>query len=329
VTVTSAPNLDLFRRAGYGDTLSGPSIPPEGPPLPRRPKVVQQAIDRLLNLDRAGALRFGGGDGRPAELLTIELGDRSRAFAATEMLGWLDGFDAGATLPPELAPPPLELGRPRSRDGRHRAQLRSILVNPTPQDQCRIALRLAMQRAGIGTSAMMTEIRASKKAIIDALQLGVRPGRDGREYRYLGSGLDTRWQCMVWSHVAMADVVGIDVARQLLPLVDPSRPVSPRPPDGWCEPDVLARLRLLLAAHERGLVAWVSVPGPNAGLYARSFRFDPPGLPPQDRPRWTVLAERAWPWLVGVADAAPGDGPRLMGQQLYEAGVATLREPAR
>ncbi len=277
------------------------------PPNRRYPRAREVAA-RLAQLDHDRVLAFEGSDSLNADLLVVRFDGRERVFSPDAMETWLDGLGRGRNIPQLVA-----------YDRRDIEAVRRLLLAPGPQDQCRIALRYAMQAASITMAQMMAEIRATNKAINDSLRLGGTPGRENREWRTVEQDSTTYWECLVWSHRAMWDVLQGSPVRTLVKPQSVDDEVFVAPPGswrGWREPAPLVRQRLLAFAHEQGLVRWVDPADPNRAYHTREFRLAAGGRVAD------VAADAVWPWLVGLADSAAPD----LSVFLYEGGAGRLSE---
>lgn len=246
----------------------------------RNPPGLSGLTARLTGLQRAERLRYLGTD-QPDGRHAIEVHGQEREYEARTMIDWLDGFTAG--LQGEPQPP---------GDREAIATVRNILVNPPLYDQPRIRVYVAIEDQQLKVYEFVDRVGLTRKAAAEGLKFGA-PGT-----------------------LTMLAMLGLDPGvRPDLAARDPNLPVQATPPDGWREPDVIARLRALAYAHERGVLTWVSPTQVNKAFFARTFGVR---IGTRETPVHTTAVRN---FLVGVADALVPDA----GDALYAAAIATRR----
>lgn len=227
--------------------------------------------EQLLALQRSNHLQYLGTD-RPDGRLAVEVHEQVRELAARPMVDWVHGFTAGL------------LGSRQPEDQRDResiATVRPVLVNPGPHDQVRMRVRLGIEQDGLTVHEFADRNGVTVKSIAEALRFGPN------------------------GTIGMLAVLGRDPDfRQDLAERDPDLPVDADPPEGWTEPDVIARLRALAYCHEQGVIRWLGPTEVNKAYYTRTFsvRVGADDL--------MVHTNSVRHWLLGAADAilpAAGD----------------------
>ncbi len=252
-----------------------------------KPPGLPALTERLQALQRTDQLRYLGAD-RPddavalsAQRVAVEVHEQVREFEPRPMLDWLNGFTAGL----------LGHRQPESqRDRETIATVRPVLVNPGYHDQVRIRTRLAIEEDKLTIHEFAARNGVTPKAIAEALRFGPT------------------------GTIGMLAVLGRDpAARDDLAQRDPDLPIDAEPPEGWKEPDVIARLRTLGYAHEQGVIRWGGPTEVNKAFYARNFdlRIGDDDL--------IVHTNSVRHWLVGAADAILP----AAGNDMYAAIVAT------
>lgn len=235
---------------------------------------VSIVTEQLRAAARAGHLRYLGTDAPDGDL-AVEVDGRQREYEPRQMLDWLSGFDLGRAAGQVQ---PVWRRRPNVI-----ATVRAVLVNPSITDQARIRIRLVMQQEDVGPVELAKRIGVTTKSVTESL----------------------RWSAP--GAIGMLAALGHDPAiRQDLADTDPDTPLTPWPPAGWQEPEMLARLRLLGYAHEQGVIAWVDPVDVNKASHAAAFTVMV-GDTAAD-----VRAEAVRPFLVGVGDAVLPDAADQM-----------------
>lgn len=227
---------------------------------------------RLIAGGRDGRFRYDGTQARQEGYTIQTRAGGKRVYSKSQMLDWLDGFDFATeadavrdTGPVDLAP---------------LAEVRSVLVHPSLTDQCRVLIRVGMQRSGLGVVKLAERIGVTKKAVSEALHFGSP------------------------STLAMLAAVGLEHrVRPDLEEMPHDAPVDITPRGGWLEPAPLLRMRLLAAAHELGVLRWSGPAKPdgtldvNKGMHARTFEMS------LGRQATEVHTDFVACWIAGVVDA--------------------------
>lgn len=220
--------------------------------------------------DNAGAYRYHGqaGDGSG---YVVETTRHRRVYPLDGMQAWHDGYTIGR----QLAEQPRPAG-----DADQLADIRSVLVTPSLEDQCRMQIRYAMEQAGIGVVKLAERTGRTRGAIAAALRFGRAGSLSLKMADQMMAGLGRRWD--------VRSVPAVD--REGAPVAPPAH----APP----EPAGITRVRAVALAHERGLVELLAPLDATEAARARAYRLRAAGA------EHTIRAPVVLPWLTGIADAA-------------------------
>ncbi len=253
--------------------------------------------DRLIALDAAGELTYRGLYDRDTNRYEISVNGSDRIYPVSEMIRWVTGWTAAATARPvpaaESRRTPLGL-------------VRRVLVNPSVEDQYRIAIRVAMEDRGLNVAEM-------------AKLQGVNRKPFSQSIRFLGPGLYSVMATL--GHNTLADRALADAD----PDVDVDLVVDRR------EPRRLQDVRIMAYCHEQGVIEWIGpktpvrqVPSidPTTTMTAFQYQLGLHQRPdPESTDLQTVVARHDVPvpamraWITGVADRLVP----AIGQRIYEA----------
>ncbi len=243
-------------------------------------------VTHLRQLEEEGWLSFLGTDGPGRNsTLAVEVLGGVRVFPDTEMVHWIDGFRAGIASDREAAASSGIRRSPEIGDDERRRRrlaidsLRTILVNPSPTDQVRLLVRLAMQRKGMGQLDLVGALGTARKTVTDAMKFGPA----GPLGIVAVTGHDTQ--------------VRMDLAQ-----ADPKAPLTPQPVEGWVEPDSIRALRTLCYAHEQGVLTLLDPLEVNRATQTHVTYTVRVGEVEHQVPLSAV-----YEWVIGVADALAPD----------------------
>jgi hypothetical protein len=222
----------------------------------------------------AGDYAYDGvtADGRS---YAVTVNGRQRIYPLPAMVAWHRGFIAGQQHQPR------SLVDVPAGDGL--APLIDLLTAPGLADQCRIAIRTAMDTAGLTVSQLADAAGVTRNTVSDALRFGAADTLSLATAEKMMAGLGGAW------HVSY---------------VDPAGPAGPPAPDlaapTRAEPVALRRLRALALTDARGLVRWVDDMDPTRAVRAFRLHVRLPG----DTQPVQIKATELPALLIGVADAA-------------------------
>lgn len=238
------------------------------------PYASTKLVGRLVAGDKAGDFRYAGlvDAGGP---YVVEVAGRRRMYPLEQMTAWYRGFTDGQRHNAgELHQVPAGAGL---------APLVELLTAPDLADQCRMAIRAAMDAAGLDATRLAEAADVTRKTVGDALRFGEPQGISITMAQRLMAAAGGRW------HVAY-------VPDEQGPPADLATPVRP-------EPVALTRLRALALADSRDLVRWLDNLDPTAATSRRGFYLTL-RVAAEDKPVKLRAAVDLVPFLLGLADAA-------------------------
>jgi hypothetical protein len=228
---------------------------------------------QLLQASRAGQLRYRGTTspaGGPLYVIQAP-GSVERALTQTDAAAWLEGWNAGhgTAKARRVAGPGAEL-----------ASLRAVLINPSLQDQCKIAILVTMEEAGLGVVDLAERIGRVRAAVSTALSFEGTLSMPMAEA--LMQALGRTWSVRPGPPV---DAAG-----------DHTGPIAP-PGRATREPVGLRAGRGLAVFAEAGLITVTSPMHADKVRRARYFEIS------RGRQAYKLRVEMVLAWLAGLGDA--------------------------